>query len=643
MDQKPLLNRFKPLQRRGRGGFGTVDVAYDNVLRRNVAIKRIPLPDTTAGLPGIKEARIAAKLMDPHIVAVHDFVIAGNEALIIMEDIDGPTLAELMQACQELLDLTSINAIVSSVVQALECAHENQVLHLDIKPSNILIDRKGRVKVSDFGLAELAGTAGYNEPEGGTIGHMPPEQLEGEPVDERSDLWALAALTYQLLTGENPFYAPDVASSLATALYELPPAPSELRPGLDPAADEVILLALSADKDMRPESVTVFWNELSAHLGRLKAGRQKLRALVASWEEAGGGLMPACGDDGLSAGLGDDLGDGLSAGLGDDLGDGLGAGAGFEDAGQPHSAQRQSELARRARGIAARVAAAVGCGSYALLGASGLRALASQLDAGLAGGTAAGLSPAADAAGVSVVALAVAGAVALVGFLSPSLGVALAGVLLAVGLVAAGYPLAGAAALAALAAWWLLCGRLSAVDATVMSLVPLAAATGVPLAIPLLAGCFLALRRSVPLALYAAALLAALGALTSAPLLAIAGGPLTSGLALRLYGAPEAFDGLVAAFTDGATLLGLLGAALAAAIMSLVGRRRTQVSYGVAVFLAVGVYGLLAFAAPVMTSLAPARLAPAEIIVQLAVPVLVLVALKGAGALPDAERDQTKE
>jgi hypothetical protein len=292
------------LETRGRGGFGTVDIAWDTRLRRRVAIKRIPLAVDAADLPGITEARTAALLGDTHIVAVHDFEVTGTEALIIMENVDGPTLYELMAASDELLDIDTCTTILDGIAQALETAHENQVLHLDIKPSNVLIDHGGRVKVSDFGLAELSGTAGFNEPEGGTIGYMPPEQLAQTGVDARTDLWAFAALAYQLLCGSNPFYATTQAESLdhienaeitlpsiarATAAMQSQQTDAQM---LDPHVDAVIIRALQVEMDARPDSVKDFWDGLMPWLGSEKKGRRKLKALVAD-TDTGAALQQA--------------------------------------------------------------------------------------------------------------------------------------------------------------------------------------------------------------------------------------------------------------------------------------------------------------------------------------------------------------
>jgi len=267
-----------------------VIIAWDTRLARRVAIKKI---NTGVNLPtaSLEEARTAALLSSPNIVNVYDFEEGHPETLIIMENVDGPSLSELMKDSTELLSTDVATTILEGIVSALEYAHENQVLHLDIKPANILIDQSGHIKVSDFGLAELAGSSGFGEVQGGTIGYMPPEQLTGSEVDVRTDLWALAALSYQLLTGTNPFFALSFRESLGYIVGENYALASELRPALGGAVDEILLRALSPDKENRQKSVAEFWNDLRPHLGRIGPGRRSLKSLTRAWANKEAALL----------------------------------------------------------------------------------------------------------------------------------------------------------------------------------------------------------------------------------------------------------------------------------------------------------------------------------------------------------------
>ena len=209
-----LLDRYRVLARRGNGGFGTVCTCWDTRLQRRVAIKRMPLlgASETPGVlastvdEALSEARTACLLAHPNIVTVHDFEIEGDYAYLVMEFVDGLNLSELLARVEGgYLTYAEAAHMVSSLAKALHYAHENGVLHLDIKPTNIMIDRQGTVKLADFGMATLASAAGYGGARGGTVGYKPPEQGEGMLGDERADIFSLAVVLRQARTGDNVF------------------------------------------------------------------------------------------------------------------------------------------------------------------------------------------------------------------------------------------------------------------------------------------------------------------------------------------------------------------------------------------------------------------------------------------------------
>ncbi|MDR2714623.1 MAG: serine/threonine protein kinase [Coriobacteriales bacterium] len=705
MNEQLLLNRYRLQQRRGHGGFGVVDIAWDQRLRRRVAIKRIPLRVEASDLPGIEEARTAALLSNPHIVSVYDFEITGAEALIIMENVDGPSLAELMQKSQELFDFDALRAVLSGVVSALECAHENQVLHLDIKPANILIDHAGNIKMSDFGLSALSSTAGFTGPEGGTIGYMPPEQIAMEPVDERSDLWALAALTYHLLTGTNPFFAHTAQESYNQIVYEPVILPSVLCPDLDEGIDDVLMSALDADMDMRPRSVKAFWKKLSGYLGHEKRGQKELKTLVELWDTDGEGLgrdeaefdvefdendneADQNSEYGIVEYEGDysDYNDHSEATYTNEYSNAtfndrreLGQGD-FEQEARKHglnwlfnrkpkqraprakqtvnaqgfeyltpsdyiepddfdpndyfempeideldkqyhkhmkskpreeqeyyehygrkTARRQAPLwerfSHRSQSVFLRLLAALGCGSMAWLGCSGLVAFGGPLEFSL------------------TMRILITLAIAAGGFIAPVLGVAIASLVLGIGVIVAGHPVEGALILVGLTAWWVVSGRRSSLDATLMSCAPLAACLGLPFAIALLAGFFLKLKRALALSLTAGLLLTLLSVLapalhlfpTSADFLApelLRCGPelqiaaTTATTATTATSATTAataataantglLSGLKAAFLSPEALVALVGWILATCLLSLACTRQSRVLWLLGSFLAI--------------------------------------------------------
>ena len=156
-------------------------------------------------------------------------------------------------------------------MQALSYAHENGVLHLDIKPANILIDRSGHVKITDFGMATLTSAAGFGGARGGTIGYMPPEQLRGDVVDERTDIFSLASLLYEALCGTAPFRAASPIDSM-TLINEGVEPPSAVLPGFPGLSEEALLTALDPDPAMRMRSVSDFGDRFLAGLGSRARG-----------------------------------------------------------------------------------------------------------------------------------------------------------------------------------------------------------------------------------------------------------------------------------------------------------------------------------------------------------------------------------
>ena len=283
--QNLILNRYRPIQEAGKGGFATVQVAWDTRIQRRVAIKCIQLdmcgmPDNALDVPGLEEARTAALLSDPTIVGVYDFEIEGDMAYLIMEYVDGVTLTQLMHDVGGPLPMDVISVVFDSVSHALEIAHENQVLHLDIKPDNVLINRQGQVKVTDFGLAQLSHEAGYGEASGGTIGYMPLEQMRIQPPDARTDEWALASMTYEMLSGENPFVAQDLAAAERAIENAELIVPSVARQDVHPAMDDVIFNALAIDREDRYDSIKDFADAIDPFLGDSRKGMSQLAVWI---------------------------------------------------------------------------------------------------------------------------------------------------------------------------------------------------------------------------------------------------------------------------------------------------------------------------------------------------------------------------
>ena len=288
--QELLLHRYRVVEKRGSGGFATVDVCWDTRLRRRVAIKRIPLAQADGPTPwqavneALAESRTSALLAHPNIVTVFDFEYDNAFAYIVMEYVDGLTLAELLARVED-GRLTGDEAahVLDCLANALAFAHENGVLHLDIKPANVLIDRGGIVKLGDFGMATLASAAGFGGARGGTVGYMSPEQLTGEFVDERSDVFSLGCLTYEMLSGRAPFNAPTMEKSLKLIEHGTEPLEA-IVPEVGPEISQVVEAALSQGPITRPQSVGAFADALLPILGDTRIGQNSIRSLMGQVE-----------------------------------------------------------------------------------------------------------------------------------------------------------------------------------------------------------------------------------------------------------------------------------------------------------------------------------------------------------------------
>lgn len=284
-----ILGRYRIVESRATGGFGTVEVCWDTRLQRRVAIKCMPLYAqgtrmvTSTVQEALAEARTSCMLAHPNIVTVFDFEADENYAYLVMEYVDGVNLAELLQRIEGgVLTADECAHILDSIADALDFAHDNYVLHLDIKPANIMIDRSGTVKLGDFGMAALASAAGYADARGGTVGYMPPEQITGELVDERCDLFSLAVVTLQSLTGKNPFAAKSAEESLGliekggTGKRSI----DKLVKDLPIAVADEINSALEPDPAYRSPSVADFADAVVPALGDPKAGQASFQALL---------------------------------------------------------------------------------------------------------------------------------------------------------------------------------------------------------------------------------------------------------------------------------------------------------------------------------------------------------------------------
>lgn len=450
-----------------------------------------PLVRTLANLPGLDEARTAAMLQDQNIVSVYDFEVRDSTAYLIMEYVEGMSLSKLLRDFDDQLTLNQIAAVFEGVSHALGVAHANGVLHLDIKPDNVLIDVKGQVKVTDFGLATLADETGTGYAGGGTIGYMPPEQIDRQPLDERCDEWALAAVAYEMLSGENPFRVRSLSRAKAAIVDAELVLPSLCWDALDEEADDVLFDALDPDVDARFGTVEEFADEFMLYLGDAARGTVELASVV------------NCGDfdDPLDEEDGDVDEAPIREGLISRLRDRAPSPGALSRCATPRA------LAALAHGVGCVGSAVVSW--IALSGIAPLVAGASVAAApAAASAAAAGASAAAGAASTAALvgmqpwlALPLV-VIALVGLAVPHAGALASFELLAVALIAQGHPAVGVLFAAVTAAWWFFAGRASKASANVAFSPVLAGAVGLGQVTPLAAGFCLSPARALAATTY---------------------------------------------------------------------------------------------------------------------------------------------
>ena len=215
-----INNRYEILSRVGAGGMSDVYKAKDHKLNRNVAIKVLKnefSKDKNFVSKFRVEAQSAASLIHPNIVNVYDVGEDAGLYYIVMELIEGITLKSYIDKKGKLSVKETIS-IAIQIANGIECAHNNQIVHRDIKPQNIMISREGKVKVTDFGIARAASANTINGSAMGSVHYISPEQAGGQYVDEKSDIYSLGITMFEMLTGRVPF---DGESTVTIALKHI--------------------------------------------------------------------------------------------------------------------------------------------------------------------------------------------------------------------------------------------------------------------------------------------------------------------------------------------------------------------------------------------------------------------------------------
>jgi serine/threonine protein kinase len=276
------ISHYKILDKIGQGGMGVVYKAEDTKLKRTVALKFLPQEltrDSEAKERFIQEAQAAAALDHPNICTVHEIDEAEGQTFISMAYIDGQSLKERIKSGP--LEVREVLDTAVQVVEGLKEAHDKGIVHRDIKPGNIMVTEKGKAKITDFGLAKLEWGVDLTKTATimGTVAYMSPEQARGEKVDQRTDIWSLGAMLYEMLTQRHPFKSPKDQTTIYSILHEEPKPVTNLREDLPQDLENIIKKSLEKEPSRRYQRIIDILSALTAL--RVKLGDKSLEQKTA--------------------------------------------------------------------------------------------------------------------------------------------------------------------------------------------------------------------------------------------------------------------------------------------------------------------------------------------------------------------------
>jgi len=275
-----IAGKFRIMGELGRGGMGVVYKAEDTRLKRTVALKF--LPPHLMGEPGLKErflveAQAAAALSHPNICVIHEVGESEDRPYIAMEYVDGETLREKVRKGP--LEPGEAVGLVDQVAAGLGEAHSKDIIHRDIKSANIMVTAKNRAKVMDFGLAKLRGGTSLTKSQTtvGTVAYMSPEQARGEELDQRTDIWSLGVVLYELLSGKLPFQGDHDQTLIYSILQKEPESLVKIRPSVAPELEHIVFQALTKKAAERYRTMEELREDLAAIAEGLKPLKAKAR------------------------------------------------------------------------------------------------------------------------------------------------------------------------------------------------------------------------------------------------------------------------------------------------------------------------------------------------------------------------------
>ncbi|HJV85567.1 MAG TPA: serine/threonine-protein kinase [Noviherbaspirillum sp.] len=300
--------RFYITRELGRGTVGCVYLGHDPVIGRDVAIKtfnpRLTPSDRNRFEPQfINEARAAGRLSHPHIITIYDASVENGTAYIAMEYLQGRGLNKALDTGHRFKP-DEVASIVWRIADALNHAHQNQVIHRDIKPANIFMIKDDQPKLIDFGIARAPNRLADKFTDAddpatllhgtnlvGTPNYMSPEQASGKPIDERTDIYSLGAVMYEMLVGRKPFHAESADKLLQQIITKAPPAPDELDRRVPAALSQIVMKAMSKRPEKRYQTAEQMALDIKRYLLRERRARRMNLALPPAVQDKPDGLM----------------------------------------------------------------------------------------------------------------------------------------------------------------------------------------------------------------------------------------------------------------------------------------------------------------------------------------------------------------
>jgi serine/threonine-protein kinase len=282
------VERYEIIEKLGQGSMGVVYKGRDPYIKRDVTVKIARAPVDVAGERAEKyrerffiEAQSAGRLIHPNIIAIYDAGMYRDFCYITMEYLDGPTLEKYCRK-ENLLPISKVVEIMFVVCKALDYAHKKGVIHRDIKPSNIMLTKSGSAKITDFGIAQVKSEQTASKGIIGSPSYMSPEQIKEEPVEERSDIFSLGSVLYELLTGEQAFGGDNYFAIMYRIANEEPVPITKTRHEAPEILEKIVIKALAKDPADRYQSCMDFAYDLRVALRGMKGTtrREKIEDVV---------------------------------------------------------------------------------------------------------------------------------------------------------------------------------------------------------------------------------------------------------------------------------------------------------------------------------------------------------------------------